>query len=94
MLSFLFLGGATRCSWNRLRVPGHGHGRGRGGCVERGTVLGAQELQSSRRQDSASVRKSHAASTSEYREFPPLLDGYTQRQTTCNYIYLYLQCDR
>jgi len=73
-------GGAARCAGHRLRVLGDGHGGRRRGGVEWGAVLREEELQGTRGEDSAGVRKPDPAGTSEHRQVPSLLDGHTQRQ--------------
>ena len=51
-----FLAGSTeRRAGHRRCLPGHGHRGRRGGGVERGPLLGAQELQSSGGKDQAGV---------------------------------------
>lgn len=78
MSVLLFAGGATRRARNRLRPPRHGHGGGGGGGVERGSVLGAQELQGAGGQDPAGVRQPHPARAPQHRQVPSLLDGHAQ----------------
>lgn len=73
-------GGPARCAGDRQRVPRHGHGGGRGGGVERGAVLGAQELQGAGGEDPARLREPHAARTSEHHQVPPVLVRHSQRQ--------------
>lgn len=76
----VFAGGPARCAGDRQRVPRHGHGGGCGGGVERGAVLGAQELQGAGGEDPARLREPHAARTSEHHQVPPVLVRHSQRQ--------------
>lgn len=76
----VFAGGPARCAGDRQRVPRHGHGGGRGGGVERGAVLGAQELQGAGGEDPARLREPHTTRTSEHHQVPPVLVRHSQRQ--------------
>lgn len=76
----LCAGGPAGCAGDRQRVPRHGHGGRRGGGVERGAVLGAQELQGAGGEDPARLREPHAARASEHHQVPPVLVGHSQRQ--------------